>query len=53
MDDTVGQFASTMAGVGTALAKENYFSKDFVLFFESLKYIYELEEQQYNKMDLS
>jgi hypothetical protein len=33
-----------MAGVGNATAKHNYNTKQFKLFFESLKYLYELEE---------
>lgn len=36
MDDTVGQFASTMAGVGNALAKQKYDTNEYKLFFESL-----------------
>jgi len=36
MDDTIGQFESTMSGVACLLAKENYDTDEYKMFFESL-----------------
>lgn len=51
LDDTVGPFESTMAGVAEACAKHNYHSKDFQMFFESLQYLVTLEEKKYREYD--
>ncbi len=48
VDDTVGHFESTVAGVANSLAKHNYDTADFKLFYESLLYLMELEEQKYS-----
>jgi len=37
-----------VAGVANSLAKHNYETADFKLFYESLLYLLELEEQKYS-----
>ena len=48
-DDTVGHFESTVVGVASAISKHDYATKEYKLFYESLLYLMELEEQKYTE----
>lgn len=49
LDDTVGPFESTMAGVAKGLARHNYNTQEFKLLFQSLRYLVQLEDRKYNE----
>ena len=47
MDDTVGPFESTMAGVAKHLAKTDYTTKEWSLFFHSLCNLVDMEDKKF------
>ena len=51
LDDTVGPFQSTMAGVARQCAKHDYTAKEWRLFFQSLCFLIETEDKKYREYD--